>query len=536
MSKTAWSGPSAGETETREEPPEISAGFAGLAPGATWRVVLALALPVLAQQFFLLTVNLSDRFLAGHLQPLTPEQQAQASALQLLAIGQLGETRTGGGLGSVLAAEASWEMTRQATALHGAFQAAQTTSNYLAWFINSYAVLVSVGSTALVARFIGAGSRRLAIRATHQSLLLAAFLGVAGSAIGLLGVHHLVWLLRLRDDAAQLAAAYLSPLFWLLVFQIVETAGIACLVGAGDTRTGLWVTMGVAAINLPLAWSFFLLGTEPETRFVGIAVGTGLSHVLGALVVLFVLWRGRAGLFFRPRWLRLDWGLMQRLLRVSVPAGVDSLSLATCQLWFLSIVNRLGNVAGSAHGIALTWEALAYLSGGAFGTAAMSLIGRNLGAGRPRQAARSGWLAFGMGCGLMSVMGLVFFFLARPMFTLFCPQPEQQPIVEAGVPVLRLIAFAIPAMACTVILPSALRGAGDTRVPVLFTWTGFLLVRIPLACYLTMSQLDLGPLGEWRGANLGLMGAWIAMCADLVIRGGLLLHRFARGRWKLIQV
>src|SRR5438067_1137544 len=78
-------------------------------------VVLALALPVLAQQFLLLVVTLSDRYLAGNFQPATPGDKP-------------------------------------------AYQAAQTTANYLAWFISSYVVLVSVGSTALVARFTGAGN------------------------------------------------------------------------------------------------------------------------------------------------------------------------------------------------------------------------------------------------------------------------------------------------------------------------------------------------------------------------------------------
>src|SRR5207244_9783636 len=124
------------------------------------------------------------------------------------------------------------------------------------------------------------------------------------------------------------------------------------------------------------------------------------------------------------------------------------------------------------HGIALGWEAMGYLSGHAFGVAAMSLVGRNLGAGLPAQAARSGWTAFGLGCGVMCAMGLVFFVLAPWMFLLYCPSPEQRPIVEAGVPVLRLVAFAMPAVASAIIFTAALRGAGAVGVPVLFSWLG----------------------------------------------------------------
>jgi putative MATE family efflux protein len=459
-------------------------------PLPSWRLLVTLALPVLGQQALVQVVYVSDRFLAGHLQ-VAPGQQA-------------------------------------------AFLAAQTTAHYLAWFITCYSILVSVGSTALVARFTGAGDRALAVRVTHQALLLAIALGLAGTAFGLLGgIRWLVETLQLRGAAADFAADYLWPLFALLTFQIVETAGIACLVGAGDTQPGLWVTLTVAVVNLPLAWSFCLgLGPFPKLGFIGIAAGTAASHTLGGLAILLLLARGRSGLklhlhLFRPRF-----DLLYRLLRVSVPAGLDSLSTVAGQFWFLSIVNTLGDVASSAHGIALVWEALGYLSGAAFGTAAMTLVGQNLGAGRPREAARAGWMAFALGSGIMSVMAALFFTFAPAMFRLFCPQPDQQPIIDAGVPVLRLVAFAMPILASTIVFTSAMRGAGDTRVPVLFTWVGFFAVRIPLAYYLTLPYVDLGPLGNLPGLDLGLFGAWLAMSADLVVRGLFFLARFAQGAWQ----
>ena len=448
-----------------------------------WRLVLTLAWPVLLQQLLILTVSLSDRFLAGRFQKV-----------------------------------------EEATKI--ASQSAQTTASYLAWVISNYTILVSVGSVALVARFVGAGDRKEAIAVTHQSLLLAVALGVLGTAVGVPLLPALMDALQLHGSAADQAVAYLRPLFWLLAFQMIESAGIACLIGAGDTRTGLWVLGGIAVVNVPLAWLFFHgLGPLPGMGFAGIALGTGISHLLGGVLVLTVLWRGRAGLQLEWRLFRPRWDLWRRLLRVSIPAAADGLSVAVGQLWFLSIVNPLGNAAGAAHGIAIQWEALGYLSGTAFGTAAMTLVGQNLGAGRPDRAFRSGWVAFALGIAVMTLMGLVFFTLAGPMFELFCPDADQRPIVEAGVPVLRLVAFAMPPLASCIIFTCALRGAGDTRVPVLFTLFGFFAVRIPLAYWLTRPEM-----------GLGLRGAWLAMIADIAVRGAFFLWRFAGGRWRTIRV
>jgi putative MATE family efflux protein len=398
-------------------------------------------------------------------------------------------------------------------------------------------VIVGAGGTALVARFIGAGDRKSAIAATNHSLLIAITLGIVGTIAGLIGTDAIVWLLQLRGTAAGYAASYLRPLFLLLVFQVVETAGIACLVGAGDTRTGPWVLGGVAVMNLPLAWGLFHgFGPVPPLGFQGISLGTALSHVAGGLAVLIVLAKRRAGLLFHWRLLRPDWSLLWRSLRVGVPAGIDSVFIALSQLWFLSIVNQLSYAEITAHGIALGWEALSFLSGQAFGIAATTLIGQNLGAGQPDRAGHSGWTTIGMGGAFMVFMGFVFFLLAVPMFRMYCPHEDQLEAVTLGVPVLRLVAFATPAMACTIIFTYALRGAGDTRVPVLFTALGFLIVRLPLAYYLALPEIHLGSLGVIPGQGLGLWGAWLAMFADLHVRGLLFLWRFASGRWKWVQV
>lgn len=470
----------------------------GLSNRPTWRQVLTLAGPVLLQQFLIFAVTLCDALLAGRFRP------------------QRGD--------------------------HVASQAAQTTAMYLTWLISSYAVLVSVGSTALVARFTGAGDRNMAVRTLHQSLLFAAFLGLLGTTAGLIWVEELVSALQLTGETAEFAVSYLRPLFSLLTFQVIGSAGIACLIGVGDTRTGMWVLGSVAIINVPLAILFHHGGGPiPAMGFTGIALGTAVSQMIGGLAVLAILLRGRAGLRLTLPLLRPDFSLLRRLMRISVPAGLDSLMLAVGQLFFLAVINRLstepnGVHSVAAHGIALRCEAISFLLGTAFGIAAMTLVGQQLGTGRPDRAARSAWTAFALCGAVMCVLGIGFYVLAPQLFALFCPYEEQQPVIAMGIPVLRIIAFAMPPLASTIVFASSLRGAGDTRVPVFFTLIGFFVIRIPLAWFLINRTVDLGSLGVWTGADLGLVGAWLAMSADVFVRGLLLMLRFRSGRWRTIEV
>jgi putative MATE family efflux protein len=463
----------------------------------TWLLVLSLAWPVLLQQLLAFAVSLFDGLVAGRFQEVSGAEQI-------------------------------------------ASQAAQTTANYIAWFLTSFTILVSVGATALVARLYGAGDRRAASHAANQSVLLGLVLGLVGGAVGYAAVPYFLDLLQLQGESAKLAADYLRPLFALLVFQVVESAGIASLVGAGDTLTGMLTRGGVAIVNMPLTWfCFHGAGPLPGLGFAGIGLGTALANALGGLAVLALLARGRAGLQLDPRLLWPNGDLIRRLLRISVPAALDSLSLTIGHLCFLGIVNHtLGDADQAAHGIAIRWESLSFLTGQAFGTAAMALVGQNLGAGRPDRAARSGWTALALGGSWMALMGVVFYVLAPEMFGLFCPKPEQAPIVAAGVPVLRLVALAQPALAVTNIFTACLRGAGETRVPVLITAFGIFVVRLTLASVLTPAQIDLRwlGLGVYPAFNLGLVGAWTAMFIDLYVRGLFFLVLFAGGWWKRVRV
>ncbi|MCU0703027.1 MAG: MATE family efflux transporter [Fimbriiglobus sp.] len=412
------------------------------------------------------------------------------------------------------------------------YRAALTTANYLYWFASSYSIVVSVGATALVGRAVGAGDRHLADRATAQTVWLALLFGGLAAAVALLGLPWLLPLLNLGDAPATVAARYLAPLAAVFPLQLLMTGGVACLIGAGDTRTGLWVLAGVTAVNVPVAW-VCSHGGDPTIAdsFTGIAIGTACSYAAGGVAVLLLLARGRSGLKLTRPNLRPDFPLLYRLLRVSVPAAFDSLSVACCQLLFLSVVNRLGPAESAAHGIALRWEALGYLAGSAFAPTAMAVVSQSLGQQRADRAERGGWAAFLMGGGAMTLMGVLFLVLAGPMCRAMTDDPREAELAEGA---LRLIAYAMPAVAAWIILTAALRAAGDTRVPVLISWAGFLGVRLPLAIFLTGK----GPIDGWdvTGPGWGLHGAWVAMVTDLYVRGFLFVWRFASGRWKDIRV
>ena len=450
--------------------------------------MLRLAMPVLIEQLLVMLIGFSDTLLTGHYLG-----QPHLAAMNLMA--------------------------------------------YVLWLAQGMFAVVAIGATAMVARFVGAGKTESARRVTNQALLIGGVLAVAVTLLGLVWGGKAVLLLQLKGEAAALATRYVWCILPVLPLVMVEAVGIACFRGAGDMVTGLAVMTIVNVVNVAASWALVLgLGPLPRLGWDGLALGTALGFVVGGLLVLGLLLCGRTGLGVRWRWLRPDWDLIRRLLRIGLPGGADMLSIILCQFWFVSLINQLGDLAAAAHGVAIRIESLAFLPGVAFQAAAATLAGQYLGARDFHKASRSVLMASLVGGGLMVTAGVVFFTQAGPLAQLFVGA-RQLDVARQAAPLLRIISLGMPALALTMILSGALRGAGDTRWPLVFSMIGFLGVRLPAAYWLAFPCVQIPGTGLiLTGWGLGVLGAWYAMVTDLCVRATLVVYRFWHGGWKRIDV
>ena len=457
-------------------------------PGAI-RPMLRLTMPVLAEQCLHLLVGFTDMWLTGNL---------------------LGDE---------------------------AYVAAMSLMIYSLWLTANLFAVVALGATAMTARFSGAGDYALANRVMNQSvmtglvwsgLLMLVALPLAGQYVDVMG---------LEGTAATAAAAYLRIELWVLPAVMMERVGIACLRGAGDTVSGL-ATMGIVnAINMAASYALATgLGPLPELGWTGIALGTALGHCCGAAIITLLLICGRAGYRLRLRDMVPEFGLIRRLLRIGIPGGIDTLLVTVCHLIYLRIILHLGDAAAAAHGVAIQVEAIGYMPGGAFQIAASTLTGQYLGARDHHRAQHSVLAACGLAIVLMSVAGFIFYVFAAPLSAFFLGGYQSE-VLPLCVHLLHVIAFVMPPLAIAMVLIGALRGAGDTRWPLLITLFGFLVIRMPLASYFVNSHVTIPFIGHtMAGLSLGVVGAWYAAITDVSIRSVLLAFRFFHGGWQKIEV
>jgi putative MATE family efflux protein len=456
-------------------------------PGV-YRPLLRLAWPVLGEQSLAMAVGFSDTILTGHFL-----SESHLAAVNLMA--------------------------------------------YMLWLLYGLFSVVAIGTSALVARYVGARRFTMADRFLHQSLIIGVLISVPGAVAALTLGPEIVALLKLRGDSAAAAVRYWNIVVPMTPCIMVSAVGIASLRGAGAMIHGLCVMAVVNIVNIVVSWGCCLgWGPFPQWGWEGIAFGTACGYFVGAAGTLFILGSGMIGLHLRWRMWRPNGRLIYRLLRVGVPGGLDSFALILCQLWFVSVINTLGDRAAAAHGVAIRIESLAFLPGAAFQVAAATMAGQYLGARQPGKATRSVLAACLLGGLVMGLGGIVFYAGAFPLASLMLGQ-HQKDVAYLAAPLLRTIAIGIPPLALVMILTGALRGAGDTRWPLAFTLIGFLVVRIPAAHWLALSAVSIPWLGmTFPGLGLGVLGAWYAMVTDLYVRAILTTWRFWQGGWKDVRV
>jgi putative MATE family efflux protein len=418
-----------------------------------------------------------------------------------------------------------------------AYVAAMTLMIYALWLVGNVFGFVALGSTAMTARFVGAGNRELANRVMNQSIVtgLAWALVLMAVTIPLAGYFPMV--MGLRGMAAEAATRYLTIELCVLPAVMVERVGVACLRGAGDMVSGLVVMAIVNAVNMALSYALCVgAGPLPQLGWTGIALGTAVGHLCGAAILLALLANGRAGFHLRLAGMRPDVDLIRRILRIGVPGGIDVILVSICHLIYLRIVLSLGDVAAAAHGVAIQVEALGYMPGGAFQISAATLAGQYLGARDLVRARRSVIMACAVASGIMVAAGIVFYAAATPLAAFFLGGRASE-VVPLAATLLRIVAYAMLPLAVMMVLIGALRGAGDTRWPLALNLLGIVLLRVPLAIYLAHDVVTI-PIIERSipGAGMGVVGAWYGAVIDIVARCLLLIARFRHDAWQRIEV
>jgi putative MATE family efflux protein len=388
----------------------------------------------------------------------------------------------------------------------------------------AFAVLaaVTIGTTALVARAVGAGDWREADRVLRVSAFSAAGLA-ASMMLAIPFSDAVVAAFGVEEPVVRLGGRYLRILLW---FNVPMALGIVLsngLRGGGDVRTPLAIGALMNVVNLIGHW-LLVFGTAGAPRLAtdGSALATGFSFLAGAALYL-ALWQRNDLAIERGPWLEgLSRERLRRILRIGLPTAVEQFAWQIGLFVFLRVVAGYGTEPVAAYMIGVRILSFSFVPGLGFSTAAGALVGQHLGAGEPQLAARSGWRASLAAMGVMAGAGLAIVLLAPIVASWFGATGAET--VGLTVTFIYILGAAQPLMAVEYALGGALRGAGDTRFPLFAILTGLFVFRLGGAAVVT--QLFQG----------GVVAVWCCLLADYAVKALLLALRFASGRWQHVRL
>ena len=395
------------------------------------------------------------------------------------------------------------------------------------WLFGGICVSAAAGFSVQIAHFIGAGRREEAQSVVRQGLMAAVAVGLLMGILGAGISSGLPRWLQGAPDVCPDASRYFLIYSCALPFSLLRQAAGSMLQCSGDMRTPSALNILLCVLDV-LFNSLFIFPARTVAALgmtavlpgaglgvAGAALGTALSEVVTALLMVFFL-------CFRSPALCLEkgvpWRMEKRCLytaaRLALPMAAERIVLGGAHVAATRIVAPLGTVAVASDSLAVTVEGFCYMPGYGIASAATTLVGQSIGAGRKDLSRRFAYLSTALGMGIMALTGALMYLLAPWLFSLLTPDPAIQAL---GSQVLRIEAFAEPLFAASIVAAGALRGAGDTLAPSVMNLVSMWGVRLTAA-------MALAP-------RFGLPGVWTAMCGELCVRGILFLVRLGRGKW-----
>ncbi len=378
------------------------------------------------------------------------------------------------------------------------------------WLLNGLCSAVATGFSVQAAQKIGARQERDARHVLKHALVFAlCFSGILmAAAIGISGPLP-IWLGAGTDIQKNASIYFFIYACSLPAFQLQSLAG-SMLQCSGNMRTPAILDAAMCGLDVVFNLLFIQFFGVP-----GAALGTALATIVICIAKLWAVCVSSPILNIRRKEpCPFRKAILSHMVRIGLPMGFEHIAICGAMILSTRIIAPLGTAAMAANSIAVTAESICYMPGYGIANAATTLVGQSIGAGRKTLAKSFSNLSTLLGCLIMTGAGILMYFACPLIFRMLTPDMQVQ---QLATDVLRIELFAEPLFAASIVASGALRGAGDSLVPCLLNLASIWGVR------LTLSVLLVG--------QFGLSGVWVAMCAELCVRGILLVYRQQRFRW-----
>ena len=370
---------------------------------------------------------------------------------------------------------------------------------------------LSMATTAMVARRIGEKDVEGAGVASFQALVLGLVLSIPISLLGIFYAPEMLALMATPESAIEVGTGYTMILFGTNAVILFLFLINAIFRGAGDAVLAMKALALANVLNIILdPLLIFGWGPFPEMGVTGAAVATSIGRGLGVIYQVYLLVGGKSRIHLHIQQARVAVDVMWRLIRISGPGIVQYLIGTASWLALFRIINTFGEAAAAGYTVAIRILVFALLPSWGMGNAAATLVGQNLGAGKPERAERSVWITSYINMVFLGLVAIGMYVFAEPLIAFFTEDPD---VIAVGKDCLRIVSYTYILFAFGMVTVQAFNGAGDTTTPTWVNFVSYWLVQIP-AAYALAHFADWGVSGVFAAiaiaqAVLALISVWV---------------------------
>ncbi len=352
-----------------------------------------------------------------------------------------------------------------------ALAAVGTTSTLINLLVGFF-VGISSGATVIISQFFGGADWKNLSKAVHTSIALA--LGGGGIILvtGLLTARPALVLLGVPEEIMEDALLYLNVYYGGIIFCMVYNVGTGVLRAIGDSRMPLYVLIVCCLVNIVLDLLFVVAF---RWGVLGVALATAISQGASALLVMLRLMLTHEPYRVELRCIRFDPGILRSVIRIGLPAGMQSVMYSLSNLLIQASINSFGTDAIAS------WAAIGKIDGfiwmvmGAFGISITTFVGQNFGAQKYARVKRSVKICLAMALGTTIGLSVILLLFMEPLLRFFTGDAA---VISLGQDFLRILAPSYFTFVFIEIFSGAIRGAGEALQPMLITTFGVCGLRI----------------------------------------------------------
>jgi putative MATE family efflux protein len=369
---------------------------------------------------------------------------------------------------------------------------------------------------------VGAGDKQGANHVAQQTFVISTVFSLIMAAIGFFLAESILVLIGVESDVVKEGAVYMRIMFIGSVAMSFDVMSQGILQASGDTLTPMKISIFAKIFHIILC-PFLVFGwwIFPSMGVSGAALTGIISQGSSGIILLWILFTGRARLKVTMKGFRFDTKIIWRIIKIGIPSSVTAMQRNFTNLILMWFVVPFGTYAVAAQSLAERMDIFVNMPAFGVGQASGILAGQNLGANLPDRAEKTGWIAAGWFTCFTFTGSVIIWFWAEKIVSIFNNEPE---LVIITSQFLRINIASYLVFGYVIVLMTCLNGMGDTFMPMWTTLVTMWLVQVPLAYILP------------KYTSLGVYGVRWAIVTALVMRAVTYAIYFKVGSWKQKKV